>query len=45
MKDIKKHPMLLTKAAKLLAEEHPEFAFTAAQLQGMVMALPSIVLP
>lgn len=35
MKDDKKHPMILTKAARLLAEEHPEFAFTAAQLQGM----------
>jgi hypothetical protein len=47
MKDIKKHPMLLTKAAKLLAEEHPEFAFTAAQLQGMCKRrlIPCLCLP
>lgn len=34
-KDPKKHPMLLSRAARLLEEEHPEIAFSAAQLQSM----------
>lgn len=47
MKDKKKHPMTLTMAARLLAEEHPEFAFSAAQLQGMCKkrVLPCMSLP
>lgn len=35
MKDYKKHPMLLSRAAKYLEEEYPEIAFSAAQLQNM----------
>jgi hypothetical protein len=31
----KRHPMLLTRAAALLAEEHPEIAFSAVQLRDM----------
>ena len=33
--DLKKHPMTFTQAARLLAEEHPEIAFSAVQLRSM----------
>lgn len=33
--DPKKHPMTFAKAARLLAQEHPDFAFTAEQLRRM----------
>lgn len=35
MKDEKKHPMTLTRAAHLLLEEHPEIAYTAKQLRNL----------
>lgn len=39
--------MLLTKAARLLEQEHPEFAFTASQLQSMARKrlIPCLSLP
>lgn len=46
-KDVKKSPMTLTTASRLLAEEHPEFAFSAAQLQSMCKRrlIPCLCLP
>lgn len=43
----KKHPMTMTMAAKLLADEHPEFAFSAVQLQRMASkrVIPSLEIP
>ena len=47
MKTDKKHPMLLARAAALLAEEYPEIAFSACQLQNMCKkrTIPCMVMP
>lgn len=45
--DEKRSPMTLAKAARYLAEEHPEFAFSAGQLQNLcrTRAIPCLSLP
>ncbi|MBO5863089.1 MAG: hypothetical protein J6Q59_02340 [Paludibacteraceae bacterium] len=44
---LKKHPMTFAMAARLLEEEHPEIAFSAAQLQRMASkrAIPFLEIP
>lgn len=45
--DPKKHPMTFALAARLLAEEHPEIAFSAEQLRRMARnrAIPCLRVP
>jgi hypothetical protein len=45
--DYKKHPMLLSRAARFLAEEHPEIAFSECQLQNMcdTHTIPCMAVP